>query len=316
MAEGNQQRYFMRTYELIFGEPSKGKGLQLTGDEAKSKGYQLSFRIRKFLNNATSPNIAEIELDNLSEELINYLKKQAESVSLSVGYENNNLLLFSGNILEVESKPHKSGGSDKTTKITCTPSASFIHVVGVDKTFPAGTSVKNVIDYVVQTSPDLVQSTYNSSVISSKFPFGYTAHGTGKQIIDSLSKEFGFTYRVDKHRLVISDHDKYQAKNSKSQAFLLTWGTGLKTSPTYASPDGKTISLRPTKKKSTQEKLKEKHAGIKCTALINPLLVPGAAVKIQGTEHDGIYRISGSEFVGDWKSSNKWDVELFCTKID
>lgn len=316
MAEESRQPYFMRTYELVFGEPKKSRGLQLIGDEVEGKGLQISFRVRKFLNNSDSPNVAEIEVENLSEESINYIKRQAETATLSVGYGGNNLLLFSGNIIEVESSPHKGGGADKSTKITCTPSSSLIQSVGADKTFPAGSTVRSVVDYVVKSSPDLVQSTYNSEAINIKFPFGYTTHGTGKQILDSLSKEYGFTYRIDRHRLTISDPNLYQTKNSVSQAFLLSWGTGLKTPPTYASPDGRSVSLNPSKKKSTQEKLKDKHAGIKCKAFMNALLVPGTAVKLQDTEHDGVYRISGSDFRGDWRSSDKWEVELYCTKIN
>ena len=309
-------RFFKRTYYLIFGNPSKGEGLEINGDEDKNEGLQISFRVRKFLNNSEQPNLMELEVTNLSEENINYIKKETETLSLSVGYGGNNLLLFTGNILEVESAFHKGGSPDKVTKIICTPSSGIIYNPSLSKTFPAGTTVKAVVDYVVSTDKDLVKSSYNSVAMSKKFPFGYTVHGTGKQVLDNLSRDFNFTYRIDQNRLSISDHGEYQSKSTKGNAFLLTWETGLKKGPTYASPDGKKISLSANRKKTSQEKLKEKHAGIKCTAFLNPLLVPAAAIKLEGTDHDGVYRISGSDFTGDWRSSDKWDVELYCTKID
>ena len=315
-SEDKEVRFFKRTYYLIFGNPKKGEGLEIVGDEDKNEGLQITFRVRKFLNNSDQPNLMELEIVNLSEENLNYIKKETESLSLSVGYGGENVLLFTGNILEVESDYHKGGSPDKVTKITCTPSSGMIYNPSFNKTFPAGTTVKAVVDYVVKSDSNLVQSSYNSVAMNKKFPFGYTVHGTGKQVMDELSREFNFTYRIDQNRLSISDHGEYQSKSSKGNAFLLTWDTGLKKAPTYASPDGKKISLTPSKKKTSQEKLKEKHAGIKCTAFLNPLLVPGSAIKLEGTDHDGVYRVSGSDFSGDWRSTDKWDVELYCTKLD
>lgn len=317
MAEEKREgKIFNRTYSLLLGSSKKGEGLQLEGNELTNEGLQISFKVRKFLNNSEQPNIMELEITNLSEDRINYIKKETETISLSAGYDGNNVLLFSGNVLEVESSFHKSGEVDKVTKITCTPSSSILYSPTFNKTFPAGATIKNVIDYITSNDKNLVQSSYNSVAISKKFPFGYTMHGTGKQVLDDLSREYNFTYRIDQGRLSISDHGEYQSKSSEGNAFLLSWETGLKKAPTYASPDGKKISLTPTKKKTSQEKLKEKHAGIKCTAFLNALLVPATAIKLEGTDHDGVYRISGAEFSGDWRSNDKWDVDLYCTKIN
>lgn len=307
------QRLFDRTYELVFGGSKDGVGFKIEGNEREGTGLELSFKIRKFLHNKTDPNIAEIEITNISDEILNRIQKECQMVSLSVGYGGNNVLLFTGNILEIE--PKQGSEVDKVTKMTCTPSSGALYTPSVNKTFPPGSTVKSVLNYIVKNDSSLVQSSYNSISIDQKFPFGYTVHGTAKQVLDDLSSEFNFTYRIDQNRLMISDYDKCQSKNSEGNAFLLTWDSGLKESPVYASADGKTVSLKPSKKHSTKEKLKQKQSGVKCKAFLNPLLNPGTAIKIEGTRMDGVYRINGAEFTGEWRSSGTWDVELYCTKL-
>lgn len=294
-----------RTYELIIGDPDNNKGLILYGNEKEQKGSTIQFRIKKRLSNKDSSNESEITILNLSDENLNYIKTKTEQVVLKLGWDGDNKIVFIGNIQEII-EDGGEGDVDKETTIRATPVATAVYDPSISRSFPAGTSGRDIVRWLIGQNTQLVRASFNSESVDTTFPYGKAVEGTVKQIMDELSTELGFYYRIDNNRLYVSDEGNYQSQNSVTRAFEVSPSTGLIGYPVYASSDGKRISKR---KKSTQQK-----DGIKFTSLIDPLYQAGQAIVIKDAPLAGTYRINACDFRGDW-SSNLWYVDCWCSAI-
>lgn len=301
MAEPKYQ--FRRTYELIIGDTSSNEGLKIVGNEEEDEGLGLRFNIKKFLDNKKSDNSAEIVIINLAEESIDFIKKEDIKIILKVGYNGDNKVIFTGDVSEIETR-QRGQNLDRETKIRCIPDSNVHYSPSVSKTFPANTSVRDILHYLTRQGTTISRASFNSTNIDKTFPFGYTISGTPKQILDDVSRDFNFNYRIDNKRLYVSDPNEYETKSSKDRAYLISDTTGLVGTPSYASPDGKKIKDAATKKD-----------GVKFSALLNPLIQPGQAVKLESSVVNGVFRVNGIEMSGDWRSADDWTVTCWCAIV-
>lgn len=293
---------FRRTYELIIGDPSTGDGLQIIGNEEDSQGLQLRFTVKKFLDNKQSDNTAEITLVNLAEKSIDFIKKEGIKIILKVGYNGDNKIIFAGDVSEIESN-HKARDVDKETKIRCVPDSTVFYSPVISRTFPPNTSAKDILNYLTRQGSTISKAAFNSDNINKTFPFGYSVEGTAREILNEVSRDFNFNYRIDGKRLYVSDPNEYETQGAKERAALVSPTTGLIDTPVYASPDGKKIKNATTKKE-----------GVKFKSLINPLLQPGQAVKLESSTISGTFRVNGIEFRGDWRGSD-WSATCWCAIV-
>lgn len=303
--ENNLQ--FKRTYELIIGEIGSRKGLQIIGDEDTNEGLQLTFSIKKNFNNAEQSNTCTIDLFNLSEDSIRYISKENSAIILKVGYKGNsgvssNKEIFRGIISEIETDD-RSNRQDRKTSLKCVPADSITYQPRISKTFPANTTPRQIINYLVGQSGTIARASFNSSSIDTTFPFGYSVEGTVKSILNDLSRDYGFVFRVDGKRLYVNDPNRFQSPNSVERAFVISPSTGLLGTPSFASSDGKKSEGDTTKKD-----------GVKFRALINPLIKPGTAVSIKDTVLEGIFRVNTVEYNGSWRE-NRWEMICHCARL-
>lgn len=293
---------FRRTYEVIIGSPNTGKGLQIIGDEAANSGLQLSFKVKKNIDNKEESNTCKIDLVNLSEDSINYIQKDSMSIILKVGYNNNNKILFRGMISEVETDDGRSR-QDRVTTLQCVPADALTYQPSISKTFPSKTTPRQVINFLIGQSTTINRASFNSNNIDRPFDFGYPIQGDVKSILSEMARDFDFNYRIDGQRLYVNDPNKYQSTNSIERAFVISPSSGLLGEPTFASADGKKL------KDDTQRK-----KGVKFRSLINPLIQPGSAVSLKGSTIEGIFRVNSVEYSGDWRG-NTWEALCHCSKL-
>jgi hypothetical protein len=294
-------KQFKRTYELLIGEANGSSGLKLVGNEDTSEGLQLQFDIKKNIDNKEQSNSCNLKLTNLSEASINPIRKRNSAVILKVGYNGNNKVLFSGMNSELETDD--SGSSDKITSIKCVPADNLYYSPTISRTFPAGTTPRDIISFLIGQSTVLSRASFNSKNIDVKFPFGYPAEGSVQDVMSELSRDFDFNYRIDGSRIYVNDPNRYQSPSSIERAFVISPNTGLIGTPTFATADG-----------SKNDKDSTAKDGVKFKALLNPLLQPGQAVQIKDTTITGTYRINTAEYKGDWRGS-AWEVTCHCAKI-
>ena len=294
---------FRRTYELIIGSPNSGKGLQIIGDEAASTGLQMTFKIKKHIDNKEESNTCKIDLVNLSEDSINYIQQDSMVIILKVGYNNNNKILFRGMISEVETDDGSSR-EDRRTTIQAVPADYLVYQPSISKTFPAKTTPRQVINFLIGQSNTITRASFNSTNIDRPFDFGYPVEGDVKSILSEMARDFDFNYRIDGQRLYVNDPNKYESPNSVQRAFVISPSSGLLGEPTFASADGKKLKDDTTRKK-----------GVKFRSLINPLIQPGSAVSLKGSSIEGVFRVNSVEYTGDWRG-NKWEALCHCSKLN
>lgn len=299
----NEKRQFNRTYELVISDPKTSKGLRIVGNEDKNDGLQISFSIKKHIDNKNQSNTCDIKITNLSNDTINFLRERNLAVVFKVGYDDDNKVLFTGMTTEVD-EDDNYGSVDKVTSIKCVPANTVFYSPIISKTFPAETTPRSIIEFLVGQDSNLNLASINSKNIDVRFPFGYPIEGTVKQVLDELSRDYNFNYRIDGKRLYINDPNTYQSSNSAQSAFVISPDTGLIGLPTFATADGK----KPKKDQTAKN-------GVKFTALINALIQPGQAVSIKDTEISGIYRVNSAEFKGDWRGGG-WYVVCHCSKLN
>lgn len=305
MTDNNIQ--FKRTYQIIIGEIGSRKGLEIVGDEDAGEGLQMTFKVKKHLNNKEQSNTCTIDLYNLSEESIKYIDRENMAIILKIGYkgksnQTNNIELFRGIISELETDD-RSRGSDRKTSLKCVPSDSITYQPTISKTFPANTTPRQIINYLVSESGTLARASFNSANVDQKFPFGYPVEGSVKSILNELSRDFDLQYRIDGKRLYVNDPNRYESSNSVTKAFVISPDTGLLGVPSKASSDGSKSKDDTTKKD-----------GIKFRALANPLIRPGSAISLKDTVIEGIFRVNSTEFSGDWRG-NRWEVTCHCARL-
>ncbi len=308
MADDQNNLQFKRTYEIIIGEIGSSKAISIVGDEDLNQGLQITFRIKKNIDNKEKGNSCTIDLYNLSEDTIKAIDKDNIAIILKVGYKGvsdqgvNNIEIFRGIVSELETDI-RNGRQYKKTTLKCGPSDSLTYQPTISKTFPAGSTPRQVINYLVSQSGTIARASFNSDRIDEKFSFGYPIQGDIKSILNEITRDYELQYRIDGKRLYVSDHNKYESPNSVSKAFVISPLTGLIGVPSKTSGDGKKTKDDDTKKK-----------GIKFKALLNPSIRPGSAVSIKDTTITGIYRVNTTEFHGDWRG-NSWYVVCHCSKL-
>jgi len=66
---------------------------------------------------------------------------------------------------------------------------------------------------------------------------------------------------------------------------------------------------------SKSKKDTRRRRGVQFKALLNPLIVPGAIVKLESDNITGFYRVNAARFAGDYRG-NDWTVECTCSEIE
>lgn len=295
-------RQFRRTYELTIGEP-RNKGILIEGVEAEKKGLQITFSVNKYIDNSKDNDKCSINITNLSEDSLNYIKEKTSAVILKVGYDGNNKTIFQGIVQELETDD-RLGSVDRVTTLRCVTSDALSYQSNISKTFPPNTTPRQILNFLIGNSPTLKRASFNSDKIDKGFPFGYSIEGSSKQILKELALDFDFNWRIDGDKLFITDSNKYERPDSVQRAFVFTPDTGLKGRPVYVTGDGRET-----------EDAENRRQGVKFTSLINPLIIPGSAVKIKDTALEGVYRVNTVEYKGDWRGSI-WDAVHVCSKLN
>lgn len=301
MASDNNKQ-FRRTYELTIGDP-QAKGVFINGDEENNEGLAINFSITKNIDNSKDNDRCSISITNLSEDSINYIKEKSSAVILKVGYNGDNKLLFQGIVQELETDD-RTGNVDRVTSLRCVPADAFIYNSNVSKTFPENTTPRQIINYLIGNSQSLSRASFNSDNIDVSFPFGYSIEGSTQQVLKELARDFKFDWRISSDKLYISDPDKYEKPNSVERAFLFTPNTGMIGRPIFVTGDGRDV-----------EDSENRRKGVKFKSLINPLVRPGSAVKVQDTALKGVYRVNSVEYRGDWRG-NSWEATYTCSKLN
>lgn len=253
---------FRRKWRISFG--LYGQPLRMLS------GLRVVFDIKKTSDD--NPNMAKIDIYNLSPKSRAIIEKPNSVVILEVGYNDEEYsILYSGNITRVN---HDKKEADYVTTLECGDGEIALREVYASKSFSGGTKVSSVIN-------DLLKKlTEEGKLISRKLPTfidevyqqGFVAEGNVKDVLKDVLKKVNLSMSVQNGEIQIVERSKY----TSNTAILLTHKTGLI---------------------GSAKKMKE--GKISFQSLINTGIIPGRRVKIDSINIVGVFNVISANFKGD-----------------
>jgi len=279
---------FDRSYELIIGDGVSGDGFSITD-------LQLNFKINKVVDNNNKADYCQCVVTNLSDKQLALLEVDYPVFSLAVGYAEDNVELFRGEVTDVETKRN---GPNRVTTFRATPRYTTLNHTLISSLIPDSGTVADVIEEI-RKKADVTKGTYVGDQLAYRITYGYPLVGTPRQLLDQVCETYGLSWRIESDALYINAVDTV-ASEVRSAAPVLSYTTGLLEEPT---------PLKDTSGKSKDDP--ERRRGIRVRALINPRVAPGNLIKVVYKDVESFYRVDEVTYTGDYRGT-QWQMECLC----
>lgn len=312
---GNKQYLFSRTYAISIGAPNQTSALQYSNVQVPVNGQVLpasplrvTFDISK--NMAGTSNKSKFEIYNLSIQTRSKLRA-GYLVQLQAGYRGLMNTIFVGNV-DMKGAGSERKGPDIITTLECGEGESAIVMSRLDKSYPAGTNLYQILQDLasaMNASSVTTDGGINAGLVlgipSFTYGRGITLHGSCKESLDKLLKPFGLRWSVQNGGLNIVPVKQYNG----TQAIVVASGSVLDNASGVATfnPNNATGLIGTPSRSDYYTKFK---------SLLNPNIIPGCLVQLicENNALNGFYKVLTAHYMGD-THDNKWEVECECTPI-
>lgn len=312
----NAQYLFSRTYSLALGAPGQTSAIQLSNLAYNSNGktqpsapFRISFDIDKNLF-GSSPNKSKIEIWNLATQNRSKIKA-GFLVQLQAGYRGLMDTIFLGNIASTGFKVERHG-PDVVMSFECGEGESVIVMARFDKSYPAGTTLSQIISDVAAAMA--VNSVVTDQGVGNgglqgipNFTYGrgLTVHGPCRETLDKLLKNFGLRWTIQNGNLVILP---VAGTTNGERAILVSSGI-------MVDPASGISSFNPARATGLIGVPSVGQNFIAFKTLLNPNIKPGALAQLQceDVSLNGFYKINRAKYVGDTHDAGKWHIECETT---
>lgn len=295
MSENQQNdRFWIRECKLIVGKDS-GEGLDLSA-------LRITFQTKK--GDAETPNSAEINVYNLSDETASQIRKEFTQVFLEAGYVDNTGLIFKGNI--TQARIWRENGVDKILSISAADGDRAYNFATVSKTLAKGSRPADRVQACQESfKAKGAGEAYAPDPGGEALPRGKVMYGMARKYMRAEAENTDCQWSFQDGKMQLVKKNGYLP----GEAVVLTSETGLIGSA------------------------EQTNDGIKVRALLNPKLKVGGRIKLDnasvkeakteaGNENqpasmdaDGFYRIIKIEYKGDTRG-NDWYADILCIGID
>lgn len=284
-----------RKYRLTIGDYKTGNGLLI-------EGLQVSFDISKSSDNTNNSNSASIEVTNLSDESLKILQTDYPVAVFEVGYESlgNMAIIFGGQVTNISTRKQ---GTDRVTQIVMGTGYTELNHSTLQKLVPAGKTVKDVVEELKKSFPNISRGVYNGTNLNSVLINGYSLSGSLRTELDRLSKTYKLEWRIDGDTLYVNNRDRASTENFDT-AYVVSPSSGLIEIPYYVSGNANETLKDPAKKQSVQFSM-----------LINPHINAGEVIKLEDTQITGWYKVDSIRYSGSWRNGD-WLQEVSCSAIE
>lgn len=254
------------------------RAYSLTVGTLKITGLRVVFNVKKGLGK--DPNVAEIQIFNLSPMSRKAVQEKGAPLILTAGYPKTEAVIFSGDVRLVD---HQRDGASWVTKIRSGDGENAFAFSKFSGSYKAGTPIASVVRDVARAlsiNPgnleDALGKPYRKGL--SVFRNGYAAHGSASDVLDRLLKSLGFTYSIQGGTLQVLQG----GAPIQTSAVLLTPSTGLIGSLEIAAPE------------KTGEPPR-----VKAKSLLQPQIVCGGPFELRTEGIKGQFRAESVEHSGD-----------------
>lgn len=278
-----------------------------TGDAIDLSQLRIRFKIKK--NDAESPNIADIEVYNLTPETSQRIQREFTDIILQAGYEGNFGVVFRGNSKQItRGRPNET---DSVLNIIAADGDAAYNFAVVNTTLAAGSTQR---DQIIAASAPMNQRGvglgYMPDMGGQRLARGKVMYGMSRNYMRQSARTTDTTWSIQDGKLQFIPNTGLLP----GQAVKLTAETGLIGTPQQTTD------------------------GILINCLINPQIKPGTIVDLANSEvnaakatnffknnkddrkpvaieADGLYRVLSIELEGDTRGQ-AWYQTLVCVGID
>jgi len=303
------------------------------------KDLHISFDIQKNIDNRSKTNTATLEVKNLSNETLNKISniQMACQVLLDVGYGDELTRLLTADIKQVKTVRQKG---DVITTFEVSEGFMLVNETKISKVYSEDSKVVDVLTDVLSLYGNSNKSiTLEDAEI--KFPYGYTAIGTLRQVLNDICQPLRLEWNMDGDEIIVKPKRSLTAEAESAKyekIYVLSEKTGLIGIPSThnetvteaydASAPNElndneydvTEDLKPTKsgkpRKQTRQKIQR--FNITCKCLLNPNIKPNGLIRIESTqasELSGTYRVRTVKYKGDNRQGD-WTCELYLDNVE
>ena len=285
-----------RIYTLVVGDYSTGNGLLIDS-------LQMTFDVSKTSDNKNNGgNSASIEIYNLNATQRALLEdKQYIEATLSVGYRDiGTRVLVTGNVTEAVTR---KAGDDYITQLTMGEGYTDLNHTKLKSVVSPGSTVADVIEAIRKEMPSVSRGAITGTNLNNPVVSGWRLSGTPREALKRICEANKLEYSITGNVLNTTDVNGSFTKDVVNCP-VLNEATGLLETPFHRLQDAQ-----------LSKKDKQRRRGIQFKALLNPLIVPGAIVKLASETITGYYRVNAARFAGDFRG-NDWTVECTASEID
>ncbi len=222
--------------------------------------YDVEFEVTRTLE--PEPNVAKIKVYNLPKDLQAAVQKAEASVSVTVGYKRTAGQVFVG---DVRYAPSAVVGADWVTIIEAGDGEKDYKSAQVALTWAKGKQVSKVIEEILDSFDTLLPGDFAKTAkakLKEQLPRGGALSGNAVRVLDELVRGYGFRFSIQDGAFQFVDAT---GQNQKT-AVVLSPDSGLIGEPELGEKDKKTGKARG-----------------KVKALMQPSVLPGSVIDVQGT---------------------------------
>jgi len=222
--------------------------------------YDCEFEVVRTLE--PEPNVAKVKIYNLSKDLRAAVQKADAKVSITVGYKRTAGQVFVG---DVRYAPSAVVGADWVTIVEAGDGEKDYKDSQVALTWSKGKPVSKVIEEILNGFDTLLPGDFaktEKAQIKEQMPRGGALNGNAVRVLDELVRGYGFRFSIQDGQFQFVD----ATGQNQKQAVVLSPDTGLVGEPELGEKD----------KKSGKAKGKVR-------ALMQPSVIPGSVIDVQGT---------------------------------
>ena len=282
-------KFFNRGYLLQIGDTESGQGLAINE-------LQVSFSVKKSVDNKENQDTCKVSITNLSEESLTHTETAFSVASLYCGYEGELVRLFYG---QVSQSSTVKKGTDRVTTIEITPYVTELKHRIISSLVPENGTVLDVIE-TIRRNTSISKGVYKGNNLDSIIVYGYPLSGTPHSMLDQVCRDYGLQWKIEGEALFINDYDSVET-SIKERAPVISPTSGLVDKPYFFSGS-----------ESKSEKDITKKKGVKFTALLNPAVRPGVVVRVDYKEDSTYLRVEEVEYQGDFRG-NSWYMNCTCS---
>lgn len=265
----------------------------LTIGDRQWTGLRVVFEINR--NLSKKPDPAQITIYNLARETRSGFAG-GEQVRLVAGYTEAAGLIYAGTLVAIT--PNRDG-PDYAVSLTCRDGDAAVRAT-IAQSYVSGAPLSVVVGNLV-SAMGLTLGAGADRQLAGKSTRGAIAHvGYAADKLEEALMPYGLRYTITDGTVQIVPVDGATAE----EAVLLSPTTGL-----VGLPEPIVDSQRPTKKKKKQHSKR-----VRMTSLLQPGLMPGRRVALQGVPYEGVYRVDRLIHKGD-SHGQDWYSVAECTNI-